>query len=508
MSPPELKPLRPKKIWPSLKRLLNYFGKYRIHLAVLIIVGLISNALTVLGPQYLSEMTDLVSDSLTGGTPVDLDAVFNIGMILVGLYLLIFVIGYVTTSTCWIVEERGGDKMRIELARKVSKVSVGDMDKLRSGDIMSRFVNDTDTIRVRAFDAFVNTIEAIAMYVFTIVMMFLTEWRLAILAILPSLAGFLIMKVIVKRSQKYYRAQSRNLGKLNNLIEETYRGMNVVNAFNGMDKVRENFTAVNTDLYDTALKARFMGGLLPASIGFLNNLSYVLVCIVGAIFILNGESTFGVLVAFIVYVKLSNQPLGRLSFSLTALQEVSAACERVFEFFDLPEMDDESAKDIVIKDVKGRVEFDDVCFSYVPGREVIHGLNLNVSPGQKIAIVGPTGAGKTTLSNLLLRFYDPDSGSISIDGVKLTDMKRENVRDLFSVVLQETWLFKGTLRQNVVFGKEGYSDEEILRVCEAVGLKQFISSLSDGIDTYIEDPMKLSSGQRQQITIARAMIKS
>jgi ATP-binding cassette subfamily B protein len=397
--------------------------------------------------------------------------------------------------------------MRKDLSRKVSRIPVGSLDKMRKGDILSRFVNDIDTMRLRSVESITRTGESLIMLIGCVVIMTFIDWRLMLAAMLPMLIGFVGMRVVVRFSHKYYRAQSRNLGKMNTIVEETYRGLNVITLYNGLDDVKAKFMGVNKDLYSVSFRSRMMGELMPSISGLVNNMGYVSVCIVASLLILDGSATFGTLVAFIAYVKICNRPIMSLSNTVGGLQEVAAAAERIFEFLDTPEMEDESGKGVIDGPIEGKVRFNDVCFSYNPGTEVIHDLNLDVAPGMRIAIVGPTGAGKTTISNLLLRYYDPDSGSITLDGVKLTDLRREEVRKQFGVVLQDVWLFKGTIRQNLVFGSEDVPEERIMEACRAVGLEHFINAHPEGLDTYINNPDSLSSGQKQQISIARAIIK-
>ena len=491
----------------TMKRYIRYLKRYRAYIYTIIVLGTLISILSLIGPRLLGDLTDQVARCIELGTMVDLDSITESAVILIALYLLIMALEMIYTRMEWISEEKLGGDLRLDLSKKVSRIPVGQMDKMYTGDVMSRFVNDTDSIRHQGIECITRTIEMVIMLVGCIVVMFMAEWRLALAALVPTFIGFAIIRVIIKISQKYYRAQSRNLGKMNNIVEETYRGLNVVTVYNGLDETKKRFGEVNDDLYTTTFKSRFFGSLMPELIGFINNLGYVFVCIVGSALILEGAATFGTLVAFIVYVKISNRPLMALSNSLSSLQDVAASAERIFEFLDTPEMDSEENAVTLPDRIRGEIEFKDVRFSYVPGTEVIHDLNLHVDVGQRIAIVGPTGAGKTTLSNLLLRYYDPDSGSITLDGIDLTDIRRSDVRDLFGVVLQDTWLFKGTLRENLVFDNTEVPDSRIEEVCEAVGLGTYLSRLPNGLDTYLENPQTLSSGQRQQITIARAIIK-
>jgi len=494
-------------IVPTMKRFVRYLKKYRLYIFTIVALGTIISILSIIAPRVLGDLTDQVADCIENGTALDMDSVFVSAAILITLYLVIMIFEIMYTRMEWMTEEKVGGDLRLELSRKVSRIPVGLLDKMQTGDVMSRFVNDNNSIRNQGVECITRTIEMVIMLAGCIIVMFLTDWKLALASLVPTILGFLIIRVIVKLSQKYYRAQSRNLGKMNNIVEETYRGLNVVTVYNGLDETKKRFDEVNQDLFSTTFKSRFFGSLMPEIIGFVNNLGYAFVCIVGSVLIIEGESTFGTLVAFIVYVKISNRPLMALSNTLAGLQEVAAAAERTFEFLDTPEMDNEDDAVEVPDRIKGEIEFKDVRFSYVPGTEVIHDLNLHVDVGQRIAIVGPTGAGKTTISNLLLRYYDPDSGSITVDGIDTTKIRRDDVRDMFGVVLQETWLFKGTIRENLIFDSPGVPDSRVEEVCRAVGLGTYLDRLPKGLDTYLENPQTLSAGQRQQITIARAIIK-
>ena len=496
-----------KNIGPTLLRLLRCFGKYRWYIYIGSVLTLVNSILTVIAPNYLSRMTNLVADGISEGTEIDLGLTTYLALCLVAIYAVAFLCEAAGTRLAWVAEEINGDALRKMLSEKISRISVGTLDSMRSGDIMSRFANDTDNIRSKGADCFTNMASAVSMFVGCIIMMFLTDWRLAVITLIPNLLGFMGIRMMIRWSQKYYRTQSKDLGRMNNLVSEVFDGLNVVSVYNGVDAARKNYVEINDSLYVSAFRSRFVGGLMPQLTGFVNNIGYVLVCIAGALFILEGTATYGTIVAFIIFAKLLNQPLARIANALANVQMVAVSCERVFEFLDTPEMEDESGKADAPRDVKGQVDIEDVSFSYVPGTEVLHGLSLSAAPGQKVAIVGPTGAGKTTIANLLLRFYDADSGRISIDGMDITGIRREEVRRLFSVVLQEAWMLRGTIRENITLGNEGISDRSIEEACEAVGIMPYVRSLPDGLDTFIKDPASLSSGQRQQINIARAMVK-
>ena len=490
-----------------LGRLLRTFGKYRWYIYLGTVLTLVCSVLSVIGPTYLSSMTNSVAESISEGTGVDVSGIAWLAITLAAIYALAFLCNYLSIRLAWVAEEANGDVLRKMMSEKISRISVGILDTMRHGDVMSRVANDTDNIRSKGADCFVNMAAAVSMLTGCIIMMLITEWRLALLVMIPAAVGFAFIRLMVRWSQKYYRAQSKNLGRMNTLIGDVFDGLDVVNVYNGTEAAREDFLEINSNLYETAFKSRFVGSMMPQLSGFVNNIGYVVVCVAGCAMILEGTSSYGTVVAFIVYAKLMNQPLGRIAGALANIQMVAASCERVFEFLDTPEMEDETGLSDAPEHVDGRVCFDDVSFSYIPGKEVIHGFSLTAEPGQRIAIVGPTGAGKTTLASLLLRFFDPDSGTISVDGVDLRTVRREEVRRMFGVVLQESWILGGTLRDNIALGNEGATDEDILAACEAVGLSKYVSSPPDGLDTVIKDAASISSGQRQQINIARAVVK-
>ncbi len=494
-------------LWGTMFRLFQYIGKYRFWIYVGILISFATSLVTLVAPQFLKELTDAISAGIGESATMDMDTVGRCVMILAGLYLLTAVMRSISSILIPSASEYNGNVMRKDMARKLSRIPLGYLDKLRTGDIMSRFTNDTGSIRNQSANSISNMITAITMIVGSLVMMLYTEWHLALIAIVPAIIGFFLTLTIVRRSQKYFVRQSRDLGKINTLVEETYYGIDIVNAYNGRKEVREEFVEVNDDLYSSALKSRFLTSLMPQTMGFISNISYVIVCVVGSILILDGYMGYGSIVAFIIYVKEFSDPLERLSNSISNMQSVAASAERVFEFLDAPELPNEDDKADMPDKVEGRVVFKDVHFSYEPGKEIIHGMNLTVEPGQKIAIVGPTGSGKTTIANLLMRFYETDSGDIIVDGISLRDIKRSQVHEMFCMVLQDTWLFNGTIRENITFNRTDVSDEELRIACDAVGIDAYIRSLPEGYDTVLNDADSLSAGQRQQLTIARALVR-
>lgn len=498
---------KPKDLKGTMVRLLHYIGKYRRDIAFGVVFSITAAVLTLIGPQYLAQVTDLVSGSILGGTSLDLGRIGGICLVLVFIYS-----ASVIFSTCqeYLISassEKIANVMRYDLSRKINRVPLGYFDRSSTGDIMSRLTNDADTVGNTCSESIALFISSITLAAGSVAMMFYTDPTLAAISIVPTGVGFVLMFVLIKKSQKYYRRQQGDLGAMNGLVEEVYYGHDIVRAYNGEAGSKKRFSAINDSLYTSAFYARFMTSLMPQMLNFISNIGYVIVCIFGSMMVIDGRIGYGVIVAFIVYVNQFTRPILMISESLTSMQSVAAASERIFEFLDAPEMEDEGYKDVSVANVRGEVEFRDVHFSYVPGREVIHGFSQKVEPGQKVAIVGLTGAGKTTIVNLLMRFYEADSGDILIDGIPTRSMTRSQVHGLFCMVLQDTWLFNGTIRDNIAYTKEGVSESDIRAACRAAGIDDFIMGLPDGYDTVLTDGMRLSAGQKQQITIARAIVR-
>ena len=498
---------KPKDLKGTMVRLLHYIGKYRRDIAFGVVFSITAAVLTLIGPQYLAQVTDLVSGSILGGTSLDLGRIGGICLVLVFIYS-----ASVIFSTCqeYLISassEKIANVMRDDLSRKINRVPLGYFDRSSTGDIMSRLTNDADTVGNTCSESIALFISSITLAAGSVAMMFYTDPTLAAISIVPTGVGFVLMFVLIKKSQKYYRRQQGDLGAMNGLVEEVYYGHDIVRAYNGEAGSKKRFSAINDSLYTSAFYARFMTSLMPQMLNFISNIGYVIVCIFGSMMVIDGRIGYGVIVAFIVYVNQFTRPILMISESLTSMQSVAAASERIFDFLDAPEMGDEGYKDVSVANVRGEMEFRDVHFSYVPGREVIHGFSQKVEPGQKVAIVGLTGAGKTTIVNLLMRFYEADSGDILIDGIPTRSMTRSQVHGLFCMVLQDTWLFNGTIRDNIAYTKEGVSESDIRAACRAAGIDDFIMGLPDGYDTVLTDGMRLSAGQKQQITIARSIVR-
>lgn len=503
--PPWTRADRPRNFRKAIWELAGYIGKYRTWMIFGITLSVIGSLLAIIGPQYLRTISDEIFDGITTGI-MDMDAIRHLAFITVLIYgismALMCTEHYIIPST----SEHIANLLRRDLAHKINRLPMNYFDNSSNGDIMSRLTNDADTIGEMFGHSVGMFVAAAVMFVGCIVMMFVTSPVMALVTITPALCGFVLMRIIISRTQRYFLAQSRNLGAMNGLVEESYYGQQIVHAYGNEDEVLGRFSEINQDLYDSAYKSRFISGTMPQLMNFIGNLGYVAVCVAGSMLVIRGEITYGVIVAFIVYVRMFNAPLLQLSDALASMQSMAAASERVFDLLNAPGLEDESDKDTEIRDIKGEIEFRDVSFSYVEDTEVIHHFSFTAHAGQKIAIVGPTGAGKTTIVNLLMRFYDLDDGEILIDGIPTNSLRRDQVHSLFSMVLQDIWLFDGTIRENLVFNKEGITEERIEEACRSVGIHDYIMSLPDGYDTVINEASGISSGQKQQLTIARALL--
>ncbi|MCG7845304.1 MAG: ABC transporter ATP-binding protein/permease, partial [Methanomassiliicoccales archaeon] len=498
---------KPKSFKMAWKKMLAYMRPYIPAIIVASILVIIGTVFTVIGPDKLSDITDLIAGGMMSGT-IDLDAVAGIGMFLVVIYLLSALLTYGQGFIVATMVQRLSKRLRTDISEKINRLPLKYFDRTSYGDVLSRVTNDVDTIGQSMNQSVGMLMSAAALLIGSLVMMLLTDVIMTAAAVLSAVAGFMLMAMIMIKSQKHFTLQQKHLGRLNGHVEEMYTGHVIVKAYNGEAAAQKEFDTINDELFDSAFKSLFMSGMMMPLMGFISNLGYVAVCIVGAIQVLNGSISFGVIVAFMVYVRLFTQPLTQLGQAMSSLQSVAAASERVFEFLEEPEMEGEGGKTLVHTNVKGDVEFRNVSFGYTPEREVIHNFSHDVKAGQKVAIVGPTGAGKTTIVNLLMRFYEVSSGDILIDGISTKQLTRKNVHDMFCMVLQDTWLFEGTIRENIAYTKEGVTDEMIGEACKAVGIHHFISTLPDGYDTRLDDESKISMGQRQQMTIARAVVQN
>lgn len=440
---------------------------------------------------------------------MDMIAIRNLAIFMGILYLTSSVFSYIQSYSLTTVSNKFANKLRDNISKKINKLPLKYFDTHETGDVLSRVTNDVDTISFNLNNSLATLVTSVTMFLGSLLMMLITNWLMALVAIVSCLLGFLCMGFILKKSQKYFVAKQEALGELNGYIEEMYSGHNVVKVYNGTKESFKDFAILNEKLYVTNKKSQFLSGLMHPIMGFVGNLGYVAVCVVGALLTMNNVISFGVIVAFMIYVRMFNNPLNQIAQAMGSLQSTAAASERVFEFLDEKEMSNQKDihRHLSRSKVKGNIEFKDVKFGYDPGKMVIKDFNVDVKPGQKIAIVGPTGAGKTTMVNLLMKFYEINKGQIIIDGVPTSDLTRENVHDLFIMVLQDTWLFEGTIRDNIKFNKKDVSDREIWEALKTVGVHHFVKTLPGGLDYVVGDNDTISQGQKQLLTIARGMVE-
>ena len=490
----------------SLGKLVRYCKPFYPVMLIAILGDLAGVIIRLIGPNKISDITNLITDGLRG--TIDMPAIEKICVTLLILYGIGALLSFMTGLVMTVVTQKVNRGLRDGISHKINRLPVSYFQSTSTGDVLSRVTNDVDTIGQTLQNSLTSLVSAMTMFVGSVVMMLATNWVMALTAIVSSLLGFALMLVIMGRSQKYFVARQKWLGELNGHIEEIYTGHNVVRLFGAEQREQQTFDRINGKMQETDWKSQFMSGLMMPLMSFIGNFAYVAVCVVGAVMAMNGTISFGVIVAFMMYVRLFTSPLSQLAQAATNLQSAAAAAERVFEFLEAKEMPDESHLPAQTKEVRGEVTFDHVRFGYTPDKIIIHDFSEHVQPGQKVAIVGPTGAGKTTMVNLLMKFYPLNSGEIRIDGVPLSQMTREHVHDLSGMVLQDTWLFEGSIRDNLCYGKEGITDEQLDQVTRATGLYHLIHTLPEGYDTLLSDKLNLSAGQKQLMTIARAMIEN
>lgn len=491
---------KPKDLSKAIKQLFAYLGKYKNMVILASVLAIAGAVLNLIGPNKLSEITNLITVGLSG--TMDVNAIARIGTILAVLYLLGFIFNYLQGYIMASVTQYITRNMRHDISVKINRLPLRYFDSTSTGDILSRVTNDVDTVSQSMNQSVSSLVSSVAMLLGSVLMMFLTNWIMAVAGVAAALIGFAIMLKVIAKSQVYYNDQQTELGSLNGQVEETFSGHTVIKTFNGEDIEKASFKKKNDRLFICASKSQFLSSLMMPLMIFIGNLAYVVVCVIGAVLALNGSITFGTIVAFMLYIRLFTQPLQNISQAMSSVQSMAAACERVFEFLDEEEMEDESFKTAKLDKIEGKVDFEHVKFGYDEDTMIIHDFSEHVKPGQKIAIVGPTGAGKTTLVNLLMRFYEIHSGTIQIDGTNTKDLKRENVHDLFGMVLQDTWMFEGTLRENLVYNKTNITQEMLDECCEICGLTDFVKQLPNGYDTVLTENATISAGQRQLITIA------
>ena len=547
----------------AMKKLVHYLNKFHKLIVLAFVLAAVSSVLSIIAPDHLSDMTDLISDGLVPNISettvteimtdpnitnedkmeftqimagitaesssdeifeaidampesiqdivkpqMDFAAIKSIALFLAIVYIASAIFSFFGHFIMATVSNNFAKDLRSKIITKINKLPLRYFDRNSTGDILSRVTNDVDTVSQTMSQSIGSLVSAITLVIGSVLMMFITNWVMAIAAIVSSLIGFSIMAVILKKSQKYFVERQEELGNMNGHIEEIYSGHNVVKVYNGKRESDAKFDELNGKVFNAIRKSQFLSGLMQPIMMFIGNFSYVVVCVVGAVLVTNNVISFGVIVAFIVYVRLFTNPLSQIAQAMTSLQSAAAASERIFEFLEEPEMTDETHLTKVLdkNKVKGNVEFDHVKFGYDPDRVIIKDFSAKVKPGQKIAIVGPTGAGKTTMVNLLMKFYEINSGDIKIDGNSINELTRDNIHELFTMVLQDTWLFNGTIKENIIYNQENISDYEMKQVCKVVGVDHFIKSLPNSYDTVIEDNDSISSGQKQLITIARGML--
>lgn len=496
---------KPENFLKSWKKLVLYYKFCIPQIIIAFIFAIIGTIFTIVGPNKLSQITDLITDGLISG--IDLEKVQKIAVFLSILYGLGFVFNYIQGFIMATVTQRLSKSLRTDISEKINRLPLKYFDSTSYGDVLSRVTNDVDTIGQTMNQSVGVLVSEVTLFLGSLFMMLKTNLIMTFSAVIATIIGFLFMILIISKSQKYFLGQQKYLGKINGHIEEIYSGHVIVKVYNGEEKAKKTFDKINEKLYESAWKSQFLSGLMMPLMGFIGNFAYVTVCVVGGTMALDNKITFGVIVAFMIYVRLFTRPLSQIAQAFTNMQSTAAASERVFEFLDEAELEDESYKTEILTSSKGDVEFKNVKFGYTPEKIIINDFSVHVSPGQKIAIVGPTGAGKTTIVNLLMRFYEVNSGEIKIDGISTKKLTRENVHDFFCMVLQDTWLFEGSVKENIVYSKEGISDDEVINACKAVGIHHFIESLPMGYDTVLNDKVNLSTGQKQLITIARAMVE-
>ena len=501
-------PQKAKNMKKSFGRLLKYLKTFMPLIIVSMVLIIASTVIRLVGPNKLGDLTNLISDSLVKGKPYTMADIWKIGKLLIALYVFgavfTYIANYLIGRVCFVMSQ----KLRTDIQEKINKLPLKYIDKVPYGDVLSVVTNDVDTIGQTLHTSVASLVGAIVLFFGSLIMMFVTNWILALCAIASTVVGFGIMALIIGKSQRYFVEQQQKLAEIDGVIEEVYAGQTVINTYNAKDETKAVFEGVNKKLYTSGWKSQFLSGLMHPLMSFVGNLGYVVVCVVGAILFAKGKISFGVITSFMIYIRLFTNPLSQIAQAMTSVQTAAAASERVFDFLEEQEIEDESNKKVKVPEIKGNVEISHVKFGYDADRTIIKDFSADIKAGEKVAIVGPTGAGKTTIVNLLMRFYEMNDGYIKIDGVSIKKMTRSQLRNIFSMVLQDTWLFEGTIRENLIYNKQGITDEDLDRVCKACGLEHFIKTLPNGYDTILSDETNVSVGQKQLLTIARAMLQN
>ena len=505
---PNMRPMEKTDLKGALNDLSTYMRKSLGVVVLALVLAALSAVLTIIGPDQVGKIATIMSDGLLGG--IDLAAIARVGILLAVIYGLSALFGFIQHYIMASVTLKMSYRMRAELSEKINRVPQKYFNFHAQGDILSRITNDVSTLQQGLTNSLPTIISAATQFLGCLIMMFVTEWRLALVSLGITLVGLLLVVFIMSRSQKYFTARQESLGALNGYVEEMYSGHEVVRISRAAEPVGKTFDALNDAVYDANWRSQFLSGVMQPLMNVIGNLSYVAVCVLGSILAIQGIIDIGVIVSFILYVRLFTSPLTQIAQGMTNLQTASASAHRIFDFLGSEEMPDESEKPELPRPVRGEVDFEHVRFSYPdsPDKIIIKDFSAHVAPGQKVAIVGPTGAGKTTMVNLLMRFYEIADGCIKIDGVPSQDIRREDVHKLFGMVLQDTWLFEGTVRENLVYNLPDVTDEQLNRVCCACGLDKFVRSLPNGFDTVLSESTSISAGQKQLLTIARAMLQN
>ena len=505
---PNMRPTEKTDLKGALNDLSAYMRKSLGVVILALVLAALSAVLTIIGPDQVGKIATIMSDGLLGG--IDLAAIARVGILLAVIYGLSALFGFIQHYIMASVTLKMSYRMRAELSEKINRVPQKYFNFHAQGDILSRITNDVSTLQQGLTNSLPTIISAATQFAGCLIMMFVTEWRLALAALGITLVGLLLVVLIMSRSQKYFTARQESLGKLNGYVEEMYSGHEVVRISRAAEPVGKTFDTLNDAVYDANWRSQFLSGVMQPLMNVIGNLSYVAVCVLGSILAIQGIIDIGVIVSFILYVRLFTSPLTQIAQGMTNLQTASASAHRIFDFLGSEELPDESEKPELPRPVRGEVDFEHVRFSYPdsPDKIIIKDFSAHVAPGQKVAIVGPTGAGKTTMVNLLMRFYEISDGCIRIDGVPSSALSREDVHKLFGMVLQDTWLFEGTVRENLVYNLPDVTDEQLNRVCRACGLDKFVRSLPDSFDTVLSESTSISAGQKQLLTIARAMLQN
>lgn len=507
MAPPNRAHEKAKDFKSACKKLALFCRSYWGVFIACILLTIFTSILSVVGPNILRTITDEIITNMYSG--INMHSIIRMGVTLAIIYAISSIVDIIHELMLATTTRKISKDLRKSMNKKINRLPLGYIDSNSYGNVMSRAINDVDTISQGLDNALITFFSASSLLLASLVMMFVTNWIMAFTAIGSCLLGFISISVIMKKSQKHFVAQQEKLGDLNGHIEEIFTAHDIVNVYNARGVKRKKFITHNDSLYNSSWKAQFYGGLMPTLMGFITNFGYVAICVVGAVLVTKGIISTGVIVAFMLYVRLFSNPLTQIANSMAELQSTAAASERVFEILDEQEIKEQkNLKPFKVEKVKGNVEFKNVNFSYVPERKIIDDFSINIEQGQKVAIVGPTGSGKTTIVNLLMRFYEIDSGKITIDGTDIKKIHRNDLHNAFGMVLQDTWLFEGSLRDNLIYNQENITDEQLNKVCEICGLTHFVETLPDGYDTILNDNTKISLGQKQLITIARAMLQN